>query len=63
MIAFQNFAIIISMRQCGARRDAELCPSVTYIISIDISFKIYQFVCIKQAYIKFGYYLTFRFTF
>ena len=42
MIAFQNFAIIIS---------------------IDISFKIYQFVCIKQAYIKFGYYLTFRFTF
>ena len=32
-------------------------------ISIDFSFKIHQFVSIRQAWIKFGYYLTFTFTF
>ena len=33
------------------------------LISIDISMKTHQFVCIKQALLKFGCYLTFEFTF
>ena len=62
-VSLSTYISLHYKRDMNVFKDSFIAPNFfAILISIDISIQIHQFVCIKLAYIKFGYYLTFKLT-